>query len=101
MISLISKILKTKKIQVSLFVTNKKTRQKQTHRHGKQTYGYQKGKGRVIYMKYINNKDLLYSRGNYTQHFVITYKGKESEEYIHVIESHLKLTQHCKPTILQ
>ena len=52
-------------------------------------------------MKYINNKDLLYSRGNYTQHFVITYKGKESEEYIHVIESHLKLTQHCKPTILQ
>ena len=31
----------------------------------------------------ITNKDLLYSTGNYTQYFVITYKGKESEkEYI-------------------
>ena len=26
------------------------------------------------------NKDLLYSTGSYTQYFVITYKGKESEE---------------------
>ena len=86
---------------MSLFVTNKKTRQKQTHRHGKQTQGYQRGKRQFIYMKYITNKDLLYSRGNYTQYFVITFKGKESEEYIHVLESHMKLTQHCKSTILQ
>ena len=31
--------------------------------------------------------DLLYSTGNYTQYFVITYKGKESEkEYIYKTE---------------
>ena len=30
-------------------------------------------------------KDLLYSTGNSTQYFVITYKGKESEkEYIYI-----------------
>ena len=35
------------------------------------------------YIKQIINKDLLYRTGNYTQYFVITYKGKESEkEYI-------------------
>ena len=30
-------------------------------------------------MTYIN-KDLLYSTGNYTQYFVITYKGKDFEK---------------------
>ena len=31
------------------------------------------------------NKDLLYSTGNYTEYFVVTYKVKESEkEYIYV-----------------
>ena len=39
MISLICGILK-KKIQMNLF-----TKQKQTHRHRKQTQGYQRGKG--------------------------------------------------------
>ena len=32
----------------------------------------------------INNQDLLYSTGNYTQYFVITYKGKESEKDIYI-----------------
>ena len=57
---------------------------------------------------------VLYSTGNYTQYFVLTYKGKESgEEYtqthrethIPIKQDHfavqLKLTQHCKSTILQ
>ena len=36
----------------------------------------------------IDNKNLLYSTGNSTQHFVITYKGKEPEkEYICITES--------------
>ena len=52
---------------------------------------------------------VLYSTGNYTQYFVLTYKGKESgEEYtqthrethIPIKQDHfavqLKLTQHCK-----
>ena len=34
------------------------------------------------YTKQINNKDLLYSTGKYTQCFVITYMGKESEKNI-------------------
>ena len=39
----------------------------------------------VLYIKQITNKDLLYSRGKYTQYFVITYKGEESEKiYIYV-----------------
>ena len=37
----------------------------------------------LLYLKWITNKDLLYSTGNYTLYFVISYKGKESEkEYI-------------------
>ena len=31
-------------------------------------------------MKQITNKDLLYSTGNYTQYFVINYKGKDPEK---------------------
>ena len=68
------------------------TKQKQTHRHRKQTYGYQRGEVEginqefginiytLLYIKQITNKDLPYSTGNYTQYFVITYKGKESEK---------------------
>ena len=33
----------------------------------------------------INNKDLLYSTGNYIQYLIVTYKGKESENiYTHI-----------------
>ena len=39
----------------------------------------------LLYVKQVINKDLLYSTGKYTQYFVITYKGKESEkEYIYI-----------------
>ena len=38
----------------------------------------------LIYIKYVTNKDLLYSTGNYTQYFVITYNGKESEKKIDI-----------------
>ena len=88
-------------------------KQKQTHRHRKQSYStkgartqktklqYQGGKGgeginqelkinmyTLLYIKQITNEDLLYSTGNYTQYFVITYKGKESEkEYIYIYNS--------------
>ena len=70
----------------------------------------------LLYTKQITNKDLLYSTGNYTQYLVITYKGKESEKeymciyiyvclyiyiYLNHFAVHLKLTQHCKSTILQ
>ena len=34
----------------------------------------------LLYIKQIDNKDLLYSTGNYIQYLVITYNGKESEK---------------------
>ena len=59
-------------------------------------------------IKWISNKDLLYSTGNSTQYSVVAYMGKESRKewmciYIWVIHFavHLKLTQHCESTILQ
>ena len=70
------------------------TKQNQTHRYRKQTHDYQRGDRGVgeinqefriniyalLYIKQVNNKDLLYSTGNYTQYLVITYNGKESEK---------------------
>ena len=69
------------------------TKQKQTHRHRKQTYGYQRGTGdrginqefginrhTLLYIKSINNKGLMYSTGNYIQYLVIIYNGKEYEK---------------------
>ena len=66
----------------------------------KQTYGYRSrkwdGEGginqefginryTVPYIKWINNKDLLYNTGDYIQYLIITYNGKEfGEEYIYV-----------------
>ena len=40
----------------------------------------------LLYVKYITNKDLLYSTGNSTQYSVITHMGKESKkkEWIYV-----------------
>ena len=42
----------------------------------------------MLYIKQINNKDLLYGTGNYIQYLAINYNGKESEKvyiytYIH------------------
>ena len=63
---------------------------KQTHRHGKQAYGYQSEneQGRdnqefeinrqtALYIKQITNKDLLYSKRNYTQYFVSSFPIRE------------------------
>ena len=64
--------------------------------HRKQTYGYQRGKWgagsklgginrySLLYIKEINNKDLLYSAGNYIRYLVINYKEKE---YMYITES--------------
>ena len=37
-----------------------------------------------LYTKWITNKDLLYSTGNYTQYVAIACKGKQSEIYIYI-----------------
>ena len=64
--------------------TNELTKQKYSHRCGKQTYGYQAGEGRrgihweiqkdiytPLYVKQITNEDLLYSTGNTSQYSVL------------------------------
>ena len=69
------------------------TKQKQSHRCRKQTYGYQVGKKggginweigtdiyTLLYIKQITNKDVLCSTGNSTQYSVMTYMGKESKK---------------------
>ena len=79
--------------QMNLF-----TKQKQSHRRRKQTYGYQGGKGggginweigidiyTLLCIKQITNKDLLYSTKKSTQYSVMTYMGNESKkEWIYV-----------------
>ena len=81
---------------------------KQTHRHRKQTHGYQRGnwggggiswefginRYTLLYIKQINNKELLYSTGNQIQYLTINYNGKESEKeyiyiYIYIYISHM------------
>ena len=70
-------------------------KQKEAHRHRKQTYVYQRGKMRgginqeveiniykLLYIKQTTNKDCIYDKhsiANYIQYFVITYKARESE----------------------
>ena len=94
-----------------------------THRHRKQTYGYQRGKGGEGQIRslgshihttvcQINSMDLLFSTGKYIKYFAVTYNGKESEKvcvclyvcvciYLDHFAVHLKLAQHCKLTVLQ
>ena len=69
--------------------TNLLTKQKQTHRHRKQTSGYQTEKGvgisqkfgintfTLLYIKKINDKILLYGTGENIQYLVISYNGKK------------------------
>ena len=56
----------------------------------------------LLYLKWITNKDLLYSTGNSARSYVAAWIGGEfEEEWIHVYEwlspftIHLKLSQHC------
>ena len=84
------------------------TKEKQTHRHRKQTYGYQRGKRwegihsefwvsryKLLLKKQISNKVLQSCTGNYIHYLVITYNEKESEKddiyaYIHIyIHTHM------------
>ena len=88
-------------------------KQKQSYRCSKQTCGYgvgvewrrinwETGIGTytLLYIKEITNKDLLYSTGNSTRYYVMTYMGKESTKqwiYVQLIHSVVdqKVIQHC------
>ena len=65
---------------------------------------------KLLHIKWINSKGLLYSTGNYIQFPVINHNGKEytyicihtyTYIYLNYFAIHEKLTQHCKSTILQ
>ena len=45
-----------------------------------------------LYIKYVINKDVLYSTGNSTQYSVITYMGKEFEKNGYMYQHHLSTT---------
>ena len=82
-------------------------------RHRRETNGYLSGekgdslgvwdwrKHTTVY-KIDSHKYLLYNTENYTQCFVIAFKGQEDEKNINVyiwlnhLAIHLKLTQYCK-----
>ena len=87
-------------VQMNLF-----TRQKQSHRHRKQAYDYQRGSrgmwGEVnqefeinmhtlLYINQVDNKDQLHSAGNYTQYLAMIYNGKESERIYSLSKSHVQ-----------
>ena len=76
---------------------NSFTKQKQTHKLRERIYGYQEGRvGQrdrefgidmytLLYLKWITNKDLLYSTGNSVQCYVAAWMGGEfGGEWIHV-----------------
>ena len=87
------------------------TKEKQTHRHRKQAYGYQRGRRweginselwvsryTLLLKKQINNKVLQRSTGNYIHYLVITYNEKESERddiYTHI---HVHWRRKWQPT---
>ena len=50
-------------------------------------WSFQTSRYILLYIEQINNKDLLYSKGNYIEYLVINYNGKGSEKgymYIYV-----------------
>ena len=88
-------------------------KQKQAHRNRNHTYDYRRGKGggginqeyrinkyTLPYIKQINNKDLLYSTGNYIQYLIITYNGKELRKRIY-IHTHKTESFCCTPETKQ
>ena len=69
--------------------TDLSTNQKETQRHREKAYGNQRGRQRTgisisTLCKYITKKDQPYSAENYTWHFVITYKGNNLKNNIHI-----------------
>ena len=57
---------------------------------------------KLLYLKWITNKDLLYSKRNFAQCYVAAWMGRVfGREWIHVFlwlnpfTVHLKLLQHC------
>ncbi len=76
------------------------TKQNQTHRHRKQTYGDKGGKTRgetnqefgiirykLLDIKQINKSGPLYGTGNYIQYLVINHMEKKRKKNIHIYKT--------------
>ena len=90
---------------------NSLTKQKETHKLRRGTYGcqvegivrdFEKVMYTLLYLKWITNKDLLYSTWNSAQCYVPAWMGvRFGGEWIHIyvwlspFPVHLKLSQHC------
>ena len=48
----------------------------------------------LLYIKLINNKDQLYSTGNYIQYLVITYKKRKESEKLYIYKSCIYIYTH-------
>ena len=67
------------------------TKWKQTHRHRKQkercgeiNQEFQMNRYKLLYIKQINNKVLLYSTGSYIQYLITSCNGKEYGKRIYI-----------------
>ena len=58
-------------------IENKLVFTKEEREGGRDTQGHGINRCKLLYTKYISNKDILYSTGNYTHCLIITYKVNE------------------------
>ena len=74
--------------------------QRRDEREGLRVWDY-----KLLYIRWVNNKVLLYSTGNYIQYPVINHNHSNEKNKKRLYNSHFavekKLTQHCKSSILQ
>ena len=74
---------------------------------GGKEWGFGISRGKLLHIRWIKNKVILYNTGNYTQYSMTNHNGKEYEKniyiYICINESFCctELTQHCKSTIVK
>ena len=60
--------------------TQKTNLQLPKRKGGGKNQNYEINRCTIPYIKQVNNKALAYSTGNYIQHLVINYSGKESKK---------------------
>ena len=74
------------KIEIDTDIENKFVVIKEERCKGGINQEYRINRYALLYIKWINNKDSLYSTGNYIQYLIIMYNRKEHEnEYVYIL----------------
>ena len=61
---------------------------------GEKDWGFGNSRFKLVYIEWINNKVLLYNRGNYVQYPVIGHNGRDNEKiWIYIQLSHSAIWQ--------